>query len=232
MAEWVVNQAIRSGTRVICRVHDEELAKIPMHGPLILVANHVNSLDVPLMITHLLPRPLIGLAKVETWDNPIHNLLFTMWKAIPIRRGEADLLAFRKAKEVLDQGNILVIAPEGTRSNNGKLQQGKPGFALLAAMSKAPILPLAMFGGEQLGKNIRRFSRTDFYIRVGEMFKLTDGFDVRDKSTRQQITDEVMYKIAELLPKEYRGVYSDSLTEYHFIQDDEKKAPDSQGQPT
>jgi len=218
IAEWVVNNAIKGGTRIICRVHDAELEKIPQHGPLIIVANHVNSLDVPLMITHLLPRPLIGLAKIETWDNPVFNLLFTMWKAIPIRRGEADLLAFRQAKDVLEKGQILVIAPEGTRSNNGRLQQGKPGLAMLAAMSKAPIMPLAMFGGEKLGKNIRRLTRTDFYIRVGESYELTGDIDIRDKSVRQQITDEVMCKIADLLPEDYRGVYAGQQPKDKYIQ--------------
>jgi 1-acyl-sn-glycerol-3-phosphate acyltransferase len=217
IAEWVVNRAIKGGTRIICRVHDAELEKIPKQGPLIIVANHVNSLDVPLMITHLLPRPLIGLAKIETWDNPIFNLLFTMWKAIPIRRGEADLLAFRQAKDVLEKGQILVIAPEGTRSNNGRLQQGKPGLAMLAAMSKAPIMPLAMFGGEKLGKNILRLARTDFFIRVGDIYELTEDFDIRDKSVRQQITDEVMRKIADLLPGDYRGVYAGEQPKDHYI---------------
>jgi 1-acyl-sn-glycerol-3-phosphate acyltransferase len=217
ITEWVVNNAIKGGTRIICRIDYEELAKIPTQGPLIIVANHINSLDVPLMITHLQPRPITGLAKVETWDNPIHNFLFTMWKAIPIRRGEADMQAFRQAKEALENKQILVIAPEGTRSGSGQLQTGKPGLAMLAGMSKAPILPLAIYGGEKLSENMRRLKRTDFHIRVGDIYQLVENIDIRDKEVRQLITDEVMYKIAELLPEPYRGVYSSPYLTYQYL---------------
>jgi 1-acyl-sn-glycerol-3-phosphate acyltransferase len=208
VAERVVNTAIRGVSRTICRVDDAALVRIPAEGPLILVVNHINFLDAPLLYTHLLPRPMTGFVKVETWDNPIFNYLFTMWKAIPIRRGEADLLAFRMAKHALENKKILVIAPEGTRSGDGKLQAGKPGFALLASMTKAPILPMAFYGGEYFWDNIHHLSRTDFHIRVGRPMQLVEGLDIKDKDIRQQITDEVMMGVAALLPLENRGVYS------------------------
>jgi 1-acyl-sn-glycerol-3-phosphate acyltransferase len=208
VASRIVNFAIRGVSRTICRVDDNELGKVPLKGPLILVVNHVNFLDAPLLFTHLMPRPMTGLVKVETWDNPIFNILFSMWKAIPIRRGEADLLALRKAKNALAEKQILVIAPEGTRSKNGRLNFGKPGFALLASMTKAPIMPLAFYGGELIWDNLHRLTRTDFHIRVGGIYELDQGLDIRDKTIRKNITDDVMYKIAELLPEKYRGVYS------------------------
>lgn len=209
----MLNFAIRGVSRTICRVDDIELSKVPMEGPLILAVNHVNFLDAPLLYTHMLPRPITGLVKKETWDNPVLGVLFSSWKAIPIRRGEADLSAIQRAREALKQKQILVVAPEGTRSKTGKLQHGKPGFALLAALTRTPILPLAFYGGELVWDNMHRFVRTDFNIRVGEVYRLTDGLDIKDKKVRQKITDEVMCLIADLLPAKYRGVYSKGPTE-------------------
>jgi 1-acyl-sn-glycerol-3-phosphate acyltransferase len=215
IAERVVNTAIRGVTRTICRVDDSDLSKVPAQGPLILVVNHINFLDAPLLYTHLLPRPMTALVKMETWDHPIFSRLFTMWKAIPIRRGEVDMLAFRMAKHALESNKILVIAPEGTRSGDGKLQTGKPGFALLASMTHAPILPMAFYGGEFFWDNIHHISRTDFHIRVGKPMQLVENLDIKDKDIRQQITDEVMFQIAQMLPTENRGAYSKKMVFEH-----------------
>jgi 1-acyl-sn-glycerol-3-phosphate acyltransferase len=185
-----------------------------------MVVNHINFLDAPVLYTHLLPRPVTALVKIETWDNPIFNVLFTMWNAIPIRRGEADLLAFRQAKNALASKKILVIAPEGTRSANGMLQQGKPGFALLASMTKAPILPVAFYGGELFWDNLHHLSRTDFIIRVGKVCKMSQDIDIRNKDVRQGVTDDVMYKIAGLLPEKYRGVYSKIPAESQYFKEE------------
>lgn len=217
LASRVVTSAIRGVSRVICRVDDADLVKVPTEGPLIMVVNHVNFLDAPILFTHLQPRPVTGLVKIETWDNPIFNILFTMWKAIPIRRGEADMLAFRQAKSALAEKQILVIAPEGTRSKTGRLQHGKPGFALLASITKAPILPVAFYGGEIFWDNLHRLSRTDFHIRVGKVLEMKDQIDIRDKVVRQALTDEVMYEIAQLLPQEYRGAYSKTPPEKQYL---------------
>jgi 1-acyl-sn-glycerol-3-phosphate acyltransferase len=207
----MINFAIRGVSRAICRVDDFELVKVPMHGPLILAVNHVNFLDAPLLYTHLLPRPITGLVKKETWDNPFLGALFSMWKAIPIRRGEADLGAIQKARQALAERQILVVAPEGTRSKSGRLQRGKPGFALLAAMTKTPILPLAFYGGEVVWDNMFRLARTDFHIRVGEVYTLKDGIDIKEKEVRATVTDEIMTLVADLLPERYRGYYSKSV---------------------
>ncbi len=209
LALRVVNTSLKGLTRLLCRVDDAHLARVPATGPLILVANHINFLEVPLIYTHLMPRPVTGFAKAETWDNPAMALLFDLWQAIPLRRGEADLEAMRQALSVLQAGGILAVAPEGTRSGHGRLGRGYPGVVLLAQMSGAPLLPIVYYGGESFRENIKRLRRTDFHIVVGQPFSIqTEGVSV-NREVRQQIADEIMYQLAALLPPTYRGHYSD-----------------------
>jgi len=209
IATMVVNSTIRRISRIVCRVDDKQLVRIPLKGPLILIGNHINFLDVPLVITHLQPRQVTGFVKSETWDNPVFRILFNMWKTIPIRRGEADREAFRQAMEALEQNKIVAIAPEGTRSGSGRLLKGHPGAVLLAVKSGVPVLPFAFYGSEHIWSNLRRLSRTDFRIVVGNPFHIELGQHRLDRETRDQITAEMMYQIAALLPTYYRGYYSD-----------------------
>ncbi len=216
--ETVVNSSIRRITRLICRVHGEQFARFPMHGPLIAVANHVNFLEVPVMYTHLLPRVMTGFAKASTWNNPLLGRLFDIWRAIPLERGEADVKAIRRGLAALEAGEILAVAPEGTRSGDGRLGKGHPGVVLIALKSGAPVLPVAYHGAENYRDNLRRLRRTDFYVSVGRQFTV-DTHGVRlTPATRQQIVDEMMYQIAALLPERYRGYYADlsSATEEYL----------------
>jgi 1-acyl-sn-glycerol-3-phosphate acyltransferase len=205
----VVFSMIKGLMRVLCRVDDAQLARVPDQGPLIIVANHVNFLEVPLIYTHLQPRPLTGFAKVEAWDNPFIGALFSMGGAIPLYRGEADLVAFRQALKALEAGRILALAPEGTRSGHGRLQRGRSGVVLLALRSGVPLLPLVYYGGELFWRNLTHLRRTDFHIVVGQPFYLDAGGGKVTRQVRQQMIDEVMYQMAALLPPAYRGVYSD-----------------------
>jgi 1-acyl-sn-glycerol-3-phosphate acyltransferase len=203
---------MRSTLRLLCRIDAAQLGRVPQQGPLILVANHVNFLDVPLLYTQLMPRPMSALIKAETWDNPAMGWLFNTAggsRAIPVRRGEADMDALRQALAVLAAGQILTVAPEGTRSGHGCLQRGQPGVTMLACRSGAPILPVVYHGGERLRHNLKRLRRTDFIIRVGERFYLEAGGRRITHEIRQQMTDEIMYQMAALLPPAYRGVYAD-----------------------
>jgi 1-acyl-sn-glycerol-3-phosphate acyltransferase len=209
LAYTFVTNSIKGITRILCNIDDAQLINVPQYGPLIITSNHINFIEVPLIYTHLQPRRITGFAKAETWNNPAMGFLFNLWDAIPIKRGEADTDAFRSALDALKQGKILAIAPEGTRSESGKLQRGLPGIVMLAQRSKAPILPLAYYGGERLRDNINRFKRTNFYIRVGKLFKLSFPEGKIDRATRNKIVDEIMFQIAIILPEEYRGQYSD-----------------------
>ena len=194
IAKKVVNFAFNRITTLLCRINADQLALIPAKGPLIVVANHVNFLEFPVLITRLGSRPITGYAKIETWDNLILGYIFDLWEAIPIRRGTADVSALRKGLQALNMGKILAIAPEGTRSGHGRLQQGHPGVVLLALRSGAPLLPLAYFGGEKFWDNLTRLRRTNFDIVVGRPFYL-DAVSIKvTQAIRQQMTDEIMWR--------------------------------------
>jgi len=208
LAFKAVTNTIKGLTRVLCRIEEAPLGQIPQHGPLILVCNHINFLEVPLVFTHLQPRPVTGFAKSETWDNPFLGPLFNLWGAIPLRRGEADLSALRKGLDALEQGKIVAINPEGTRSGNGCLQKGHPGVVTLALHSRAPLLPMVYYGGETFHRNLRRLQRTDFNINVGAKFYVDTQGEKVTRYLRQKITDEIMYQLAALLPAPYRGAYA------------------------
>ncbi|MEW5939454.1 MAG: lysophospholipid acyltransferase family protein, partial [Chloroflexota bacterium] len=131
--------------------------------------------------------------------------------AVPIRRGEADATAMRLALQKLNQGYIFGVAPEGTRNKTGRLLRGRPGAALLAQQSKAPILPIAHWGGEKFLPNLKRLRRTAVHVRVGRPFTLNADGERITRDQRQQIVDEMMYQLAALLPEEYRGEYGNML---------------------
>jgi len=209
ISRWFINTFIRLVTDILCQIDKHDFPKVPPRGPLILVTNHIGSLEVPLLFAHLQPRKVIGLAKIETWDNKFMGWLFDLWDAIPVRRGEADLDAIRACLKVLRAGDILVIAPEGTRSYHGRLLRGQPGIALIALHSGAPILPLVHWGVENFGANLKILKRTDFHIRVGKPFYLDAYGEKMNGEIRQAMADEIMAQMAILMPEEYHGEYTD-----------------------
>lgn len=208
ISRWFMNSVIRLGTIILCRIDKPDLQKVPLQGPLILVTNHIGSLEIPLLFVHLQPRKMIGLAKIETWDNKFMGWLFDLWDAIPVCRGEADLDAIRACLGVLKEGDILAIAPEGTRSYHGRLLRGQPGIALIALRAGAPILPMAHWGGEDFSANLKKLKRTDFHVRVGKPFTLDAKDEKVNGEVRQAMADEIMAQIALLLPEKYRGEYA------------------------
>lgn len=217
LAFMMVTSSLRGITSVLCQVERKQLQQIPTHGPLILVCNHINFLDAPLVFSHLQPRPLTGFAKAETWDNPWTAALFNVFGAIPLRRGEADMDAMHEGLRALEQGKILAIAPEGTRSGHGRLQQGRPGVVLMALRSGAPLLPLVFWGNESIYTNLRRLRRTPFHFRVGSPFILDPGGEKVTREVRQEMTYEIMCQLAQLLPPAYRGEYADCASQTRYL---------------
>lgn len=204
-----VNFSFKRLMRVLCRVDDSQWHKFPDRGPLILAVNHINFVEMPLMYTHLTPRPMTGFVKSEGWENPFLRWIFDLWGAIPLQRGAADMSAVKAGLSALDEGDILVIAPEGTRTGDGRLQQGHPGIVTMALKANVPILPVVYYGHEHFWSNATRLRRTEYHINVGRLFYLDRGDDRVGKEVRRQMVDEIMYQLAELLPPENRGYYSD-----------------------
>lgn len=205
----VTNWVLRRVFQAVCRIDVDELKKIPRNGPLIMVGNHINFLEAPVILPHVDNPNVTGLAKSETWNNPLFHFLFNQWGIIPIDRGVVDREAFRLSIEALKQGKILAVSPEGTRSKDGRLLRGKPGIVALAMRSQVPLIPVCFYGHENFWQNFKRMRRSDFHVAVGKPFRLQLGEEGPGKEARQRITDEIMYKIAELLPERYRGVYAD-----------------------
>jgi len=184
--------------------------KIPMEGPFILISNHVSAFELFPLRTLLHPRRVRTLAKAESWDNRFMGWLLDQWGSIPIKRGESDLTALRTSLQVLKEGGILGIMPEGTRSKDGKLGRGNPGVAVIALKSRCPIVPMAFWGVENMKGNAKRLRKTDFHFRVGDPFHIQPPVGKPSREDRQRMVDDVMRHIAELLPEEYRGVYRSS----------------------
>ena len=206
---WMINRLIKFVTRIILIIDDAEVAKIPEHGPLLVVVNHVNTLDAPVMISHLHPRPTTSLVKKETWDSPFLAFLFNIWDGIPIDRDNADFTAFSLAQKALLEKKILAVAPEGTRTRDGLLIRAKPGIAMLAIKAGVPILPIAYFGHEDFADNLKHLRRTPMKIKVGEPFHIQLNGLAKSKTLMQDVADEIMIEIAKLMPEEYRGYYAD-----------------------
>ena len=192
----------------VFRVHAEALAGVPARGPLILVMNHINILEIPLIYSRLQPRPVHGLVLADHWKNPLIAWGLNACGSIPIQRGEGNLASINKALDVLSAGEIILIMPEGTRSGDGRLQHARPGVVLLALKSKAPVLPIVTHGGEKYKDNLKKLRRTEFYISLGKPFTLKATNGTVDSLVRRQMLDEMMYQLAALLPPENRGVYA------------------------
>ncbi len=196
-------------TGVVFRIHDEALASVPQQGPLIIVANHINILEIPLIYAHLQPRPVYGLVLADRWKNPLLAWGLNACDAIPLERSSGNLDSIRGALSVLTAGKMVLIMPEGTRSGHGRLQDAHPGVTLLALKSKVALLPIVFHGGEQYQQNIKRLKRTDFFIEVGRPFYLDAHGGLVNAGVRKQMADEIMYRLAALLPPPYRGCYAD-----------------------
>jgi len=214
LVNWVLRRAFHS----VCRIDGKEFKQIPPTGPYIMVGNHINFLEIPLVLSELDNPMVTGMAKKESWNNPLFYFLFNQWGIIQVDRNQIDREAFRLSTEALSSGKIVAIAPEGTRSKTGRMLPGKPGVMLLALKSRAPLLPVGFFGYENFWENFKHLRRTEFHVNVGQPFRLNVNSDTLARDERQAVTDEIMYKIAELLPEKYRGHYQfNGKVDYHYL---------------
>jgi 1-acyl-sn-glycerol-3-phosphate acyltransferase len=210
------NWFLRTFFPLILRVDIRGLEHVPREGALIIAISHSNFLD-PLVTGAYTPRDVIPMAKIEAFNYPVIGWIVKWYGAFPVRRGEADMSSFKTALRLLQGGHALVMAPEGHRSESGALQQGREGAIMLSLRTGAPILPVAVWGGKSLWKNLAHLRRTPMWFYVGEPVLP----EVRaTKPTREwvgQLADELMFCIADMMPPDLHGYYSGkSRTTFHL----------------
>jgi 1-acyl-sn-glycerol-3-phosphate acyltransferase len=216
LPQYIGAAFFRALTWAMFRVDAKELTKVPKHGPLIIVTNHVHIPEIPTLYTRLLPRKVRGMALAErVLGDDIVGRILRLFRTIPIHRGEADLFALREGLKTLAEGNMVLLDPEGTRSHDGRLQKGRPGAILMALHSGAPLLPVVHYGSENYRENLKRLRRTDLHFAVGKPFRLEAGGKRVTGAARQKMIDEVMHLMAALLPLQYRGAYADASATTH-----------------
>lgn len=201
----------RTILRLIARVELIDFDRIPQNETVIVVTNHLGRLDAMLGYI-LVDRDDVIMMVAEKYEKValwrwLGNKLNVIW----INRFEADIHALRETTRRLKQGGILAVAPEGTRSPTEALQAGKPGAAFLAAKTNTPLLPVVLTGTEDriVKERLRRFKRLDITIRVGEAFTLPPMDRKNRDAYLAEQTEEIMCRLAALLPEKYRGVYAE-----------------------
>ena len=186
----------------------EGLENVPADGPAILMINHIAFID-PIVVLHVIPRNIVPLAKREVYDYPVVGIFPKLWGVIPVKREEIDRRAVQQVMEVLRAGQIVLVAPEGTRGP--QLKQGKEGIAYLASRGKVPVVPVAVDG--TIGFPAPRFTAVwrepGAHIRIGHPFRYRSELQNSGRSELRVMTDEAMYILSGLLPEYRRGVYSD-----------------------
>jgi 1-acyl-sn-glycerol-3-phosphate acyltransferase len=186
----------------------EGLENVPKTGAAILMINHIAFID-PIVVLPFLKRDIVPLAKIEVYNYPIVGIFPRIWGVVPVRREEVDRRAIQQSLEVLRAGEIILVAPEGTRGD--KLKQGKEGIAYLASRGNVAIVPTAIDGtqGFPALRGTSRWSRPGAHFRFGTPFRFRPQFRRAGGEQLRLMTDEAMYVLASLLPPELRGYYSD-----------------------
>jgi 1-acyl-sn-glycerol-3-phosphate acyltransferase len=203
------------GFTFLARVDQVEgIENVPSQGPAILMINHINLID-PVLVMHILPRNIVPMAKIEVYDYPLIGIFPKLWEVIPVRREEIDRNAIQKVLDVLKAGQIVLVAPEGTRSS--QLQEARAGVAYLASRAQAPVVPVAISNtiGFPTLPFKPRWKEPGATVRFGRPFRFHANLQRAGRDQLRLMADEAMYILSGLLPPEQRGVYSDLTKATH-----------------
>jgi 1-acyl-sn-glycerol-3-phosphate acyltransferase len=187
------------------------IENLPASGGFIVAANHLGRLDVAL-VYHMMKRDDVYLLVAEKYRQyAIFRFLVRHMDAVFVERFGADFQALREMLNRLKAGGVLVIAPEGTRSPTGALIEGKPGGSYLAAKAGVPIIPVAVTGTQDalVMDGYKRLRKPHVTLRAGVPLTVPPVKGNEREAVLQGYTDEIMCRIAALLPPEYRGVYAE-----------------------
>lgn len=182
---------------------------VPATGGVLLAVNHMSRIDPPLIYILLKRKDATVLAADKYKKYPFFRTLINAVNGIWINREEADIDALRAARDYLRAGGLLGIAPEGTRSRVGSLIRAKTGVAYLADKAGVPIVPVAISGTETAVRQLLRFRRPHIRVHFGKPFTLPPIERRNREECLRRNTDEIMCRIAAMLPPKYWGVYAD-----------------------
>jgi 1-acyl-sn-glycerol-3-phosphate acyltransferase len=198
---------LRPVFNAIVQLEIEGLDNIPASGPAILMINHVAFLD-PVMLIACVRRRIVPMSKLENLQVPGVNLLIKLWGAINVRRGEVDRAALRQAIEALKMGHLLLMAPEGTRSKSGELQEPHDGIAYVATRTNALVIPVGIVGTREINGNWKRLVRTRVRVTLGRPFYFQTSEGRAGREVLSLMTREAMYQLAAVLPPQQRGRFA------------------------
>jgi 1-acyl-sn-glycerol-3-phosphate acyltransferase len=194
---------------VLAKLEFEGLEHIPREGGVIIATNHLSRVDIPVLFLTPARPDITALVADKYQKYPLFKFIIDTAECIWIDRSQADFAAFRAAVGALKQGVALGISPEGTRSEIGELLEGKAGTILIADRAKVPIVPVGLSGTDKVQPSLLRLRRQRVVARFGPAFTVPPiERDKRDEQLKEY-TDEMMVRIAALLPPELRGFYKD-----------------------
>ncbi len=207
----VIRWFVRLLFNMIARVDVKGYEYLPKEGSFVIATNHLGIVDAPIAF-YALDRWDMFVLIAEKWEKVgLFRWLGKYFNFIFIDRYHPDIKNLRKVISLMEKENILVIAPEGTRSRVGSLIEAKPGVSYLATKMNRPIVPVAITGTEDMALfgNLKKLRRAHITLTAGPAFTLPIlPRENRDEALKQY-TDEIMSHIAALLPEKYRGVYAD-----------------------
>jgi 1-acyl-sn-glycerol-3-phosphate acyltransferase len=195
---------------LIAHIEIRGFDNLPKEGAFIICTNHLGMMDA-MLLYYSIDRWDVFMPVAEKWEKIGFLRFLGRWlNWVFVDRFNPDLRAMRRMMNLMEQGNTLVIAPEGTRSRVGSMIEGRPGAGYLAAKLQRPIVPIGLAGTEDktVFGNLRRLKRSQIVINAGKPF-LLPVFSNRDRGAAlKEYTDEIMCRIAVLIPERYRGVYA------------------------
>ncbi len=204
----VLRLAIRFLFQVFTRLTVQGIENIPQEGGCLVTSNHIGILDAPLVFCLIKRNDATGLIAKKHQRNPIIKWVVNNTDGIWIDRTRTDFQALKAVHSYLKNGGLLGISPEGTRSKTGELMDPKPGVSYLAAKFNVPIIPMAITGTEFM-KDIFLLRRPKVKVIIGDTFHLPPIDRKEREAALKRNSDEIMCRIAALLPPENRGVYAD-----------------------
>lgn len=180
---------------------------IPAEGGIVIATNHLSRLDPVILMITPNRKDITALVTDKYLRYPLFKWILQTAGVIWIDRTKADFVAFGEAVKAIRRGLAVGIAPEGTRSKIGKLMEGKSGAVLLASRADVPIVPVGIAGSDTAFAMLKRLRRPTITVRFGPPFRLPPLERENRDSMLKQWTDEVMCRIAALLPERYHGYY-------------------------